>query len=100
MKKLEYDLKIRQSYHGNGGKEGYKYKVYDHKGKKVGELKDIPAKCLEGNILSINGIHYVVLSIYDSPNPREERSEVMYYKLKKFECKPDFDLGELINSKR
>jgi hypothetical protein len=25
----KYDLKIRQSYHDNGGAEGYKWKVYD-----------------------------------------------------------------------
>lgn len=93
---MNYDLKIRQSYHGNGGKEGYKFKVYDNKGKKIGELRYIPTKCNVDDTVSINGILYIVLRIYDSPNPREERSEVIYYELMKYEFKPIYDLGDII----
>jgi len=95
---MSYDLKIRQSYHGNGGKEGYKYKVYDRKGKKVGELVDVPVRCHIGNTLSINGELYIISAIYDSPKPREERSEFIYYELNKYEFKPDYDLGNPIKS--
>lgn len=94
---MEYDLKIKQSYHGTGGKEGYKYTVYNNKSKKIGELKDVPT-CSYGNTVVINGDLYIILRVYDSPNPRHEKSEVMYYELAKYEFKPDFDLGETFKS--
>lgn len=93
---MDYTLRIRQSYHGNGGKEGYRYKLYDSKGKKLGELKDVPVSCNIGNTISINGIIYIISNIYDSPKPREECSEVIYYELNNFDFKPDYDLGEVI----
>ncbi|PLS19481.1 hypothetical protein CVD28_03430 [Bacillus sp. M6-12] len=93
---MEYDLKIRQSYHGTGGKEGYKFKLYNNNGKKLGELKDVPSKCNVGNTVVINGELYIISHIYDSPNPRHERSEVMFYELKKYQYKPDFELGDVI----
>lgn len=87
---MDYTLRIRQSYHGNGGKEGYRYKLYDNKGRKLGELQDVPVNCHVGNTLSINGDYYIISHIYDSPNPREKSSEVMYYELNSFE--PDYVL--------
>jgi hypothetical protein len=93
---MNYDLLIRQSYHGNGGKEGYKFKVYDVKGKKLGELKVLSVNCNVGNTISINGVFYIILKIYDSPKPREERSEVIYYELNKYVFLPDFNSGDII----
>lgn len=93
---MEYDLKIRQSYHGTGGKEGYRFKVYNSKGRKLGELKNVPTDCNVGSVVQINGEFYIISNIYDSTNPREERSEVMYYELNKYEFNPDFDLGNII----
>lgn len=93
---MEYELKIRQSYHGNGGKEGYKFKVYNNKDKKNGELNDVPVNCHIGSTVIINGLLYIISNIYDSPKPREEKSEVMYYELSKYEFQSDFDLGKII----
>lgn len=94
---MSFDLKIRQSYHGNGGKEGYKYKVYNKKGKKLGELKDVPVKCNVGHTLLIDGSLYIISRLYDSPNPRDEQSEVIYYELDRYEFKSDFNLGKIIS---
>lgn len=93
---MNYEILIRQSYHGTGGKEGYRFKLYDAKGKKLGELKDVPNKCNVGHTISINNVFYVISKIYDSPKPREERSEVIYYELNTFVFQPDFNLGEII----
>jgi hypothetical protein len=93
---MEYDLKIRQSYHGTGGREGYRFKVYNAKGKKLGELKEVPVKCNVGHTLSIDGVHYIVSKLYESPNPRDEKSEVLFYELTKFGFVPTFDLGSIM----
>jgi len=87
-----YDLKIRQSYHGNGGREGYKFKLYNTKGKKLGELKDLPVKCNRGDVVELNGSYYMISRVYNSINPREEKSEVIYYELTKYQFKPKFTL--------
>lgn len=91
-----YDLKIRQSYHGDGGMEGYRYKVYDSKGKKLGELKKLPTELNIESIVLLNGKMYEIVALYVSENPGHERSEVMYYELKEYVFKPDFELGEII----
>lgn len=92
-------IKIRQSYHGTGGKEGYRYKVYNDKGRKLGELKNVPVDCGIGDVVRINGELYEVVSVYDSDNPRHERNEVMFYKLEPFVFKPNYDLGEIFKLK-
>jgi len=92
----KYDLKIRQSYHGNGGVEGYRWKVYDAKGKKLGELRDLSTRCEIGSVVLINKETYIITDIYDSLNPREKRSEVVYYELTRYEYKANVDLGEII----
>ncbi|MBM7598200.1 hypothetical protein JOC34_000557 [Virgibacillus halotolerans] len=89
-------LKIRQSYHGTGGREGYKYKVYNDKGKKIGEIKDFPIDCRYGDIIKIGDGLYTLTSSYDSDNPRHEKSEVMFHELQPYDPKPNFDLGEVI----
>ena len=89
-------LKIRQSYHGNGGREGYKYKVYDNNGRKLGEISDLPISCGRGDVVKLNNDLYEIVSQYDSDNPRHEKSEVVFYDLEPFEFKPKYDLGEII----
>ncbi|MFJ8528525.1 hypothetical protein [Bacillus sp. NPDC094106] len=93
---MEYDLKIRQSYHGAGGKDGYRYELYNNKEEKIGRLHKVPTSCRFGSTISINGIYYIISALYDSQNPNEENDEVIYYELKRYEFKPDFDLGEII----
>ncbi|WP_242289676.1 MULTISPECIES: hypothetical protein [Bacillus cereus group] len=93
---MEYDLKIRQSYHGTGDVEGYRYELYNNNGEKIGRLHSVPIECNCDNTLSINGVAYIISSVYDSQDPNEEKDEVIYYELKKCECTPDFDLGEII----
>ncbi|MEC3148107.1 hypothetical protein, partial [Bacillus thuringiensis] len=93
---MEYDLKIRQSYHGTGGIEGYRYELYENNGEKIGRLHSVPIECNYDNTLSINGVAYIISSVYDSQDPNEEKDEVIYYELKRCECNPDFDLGAII----
>lgn len=93
---MEYDLKIRQSYHGTGGIEGYRYELYNINGEKIGRLQNVPIECNYDNTLSINGVTYIISSIYDSHDPNEEKDEVIYYELKRHQCNPDFNLGEII----
>lgn len=94
---MAYDLKIRQSYHGSGSKEGYKFKVYDKKGKKLGTLLDLPSDCNVDDTVRVDGTLYIISKIHDSDNPREKRSEVIYFELTKYEFKPDYDVGSIIN---
>lgn len=89
---MTFDLKVRQSYHGNGGKEGYRYKLYNNKGKKLGELKDFPINYKVNSVVELFGEYYIISHYYDSTNPRDERSEVIFYELVKYEFKPDFVL--------
>jgi hypothetical protein len=89
-------LKIRQSYHGTGGKDGYKFKVYNEKGKKLGELNNLPSKCGNGDTVRINGELYIVTAEYDSDNPRHEKTEVIFYELEPYVFQPKFDLGNII----
>ncbi|WP_336124975.1 hypothetical protein [Niallia taxi] len=89
-------LKIRQSYHGSGGRDGYKYRIYDDKGKKLGELKKLPVDCGYGDVVAINGELFIVTAEYDSDNPRHEKSEVVFYELEPYKLKPKYDLGKLI----
>ncbi|MEM5009301.1 hypothetical protein WKH57_01140 [Niallia taxi] len=89
-------LKIRQSYHGTGGKEGYKFKVYNERGKKIGELKDFPVNCGYGDIVKVNGELYTKTAEYSSDNSRHEKTEVVFIELEPYELKPKYDLGEII----
>ncbi|WP_352426970.1 hypothetical protein [Bacillus sp. FSL K6-2865] len=86
-------IKIRKSYHGNGGKEGYRYRVYNDKGKKLGELQNLPSKIVGGDVVKIDGRLYIITAIYDSDNPRHEKTEVMFYDLEPYVFEPKYDLG-------
>lgn len=88
-------LKIRQSYHGNGGKEGYKYEVYDSENEYLGEIEEFPIFSRRHQIVLINGKLYEIAKSYDSDLPHEEIDEVVYHILKEYVVKPDYDLGEI-----
>lgn len=92
---MAYDLLIRQSYHGEGGKEGYRYKVYNHKKIKIGELQYIPPTCYTGNLVLINEQLYRISNYHDSEKAREINSEVIYYELQRYIPEPDYDLGKI-----
>lgn len=85
-------LKIRQSYHGTGGKEGYRFELYNKKDRKIGELIDFPARCEIGDVVEFDGELYIKTAEYDSNNPRHEKTEVMFHELKPYEFKPKFNL--------
>jgi len=89
-------LKIRQSYHGTGGREGYKFKVYNDKGKKLGELENFPPNCGYGDVVRINGELYTMTAEYPSDNPRHEKTEVVFIELEPFKLEVKFDLGEIL----
>lgn len=89
-------LIIRQSYHGTGGIEGYKFEVFNENGEKLGEIKDFPIDCRYGDIVRIGDALYTLKASYDSYNPRHEKTEVMFHELKPYVMKPKFDLGALI----
>lgn len=80
-------LKVIQSYHGTGGKEGYKYeveKLIEETGGYVliGELKDFP---LHEEIVELNGIAYEIIKEYDRDElPTDEENEVLVYELEKY----------------
>ncbi|MGM9986357.1 MAG: hypothetical protein ACI35O_03920 [Bacillaceae bacterium] len=89
-------IKIRQSYHGTGGREGYKFKVYNDKGKKLGELNNFPVNCGVDDVVALEGELYIVTSEYSSDSPRHEKSEVYFYELEPYVFKPEFDLGNIL----
>lgn len=93
--KYIYDLKIKQSYHGTGGREGYIYEVFDNKGDKLGNIENLPTNCGRASIVSINDEFFRISKIYDSNVKSEIKDEVVYYELSKYEFKPNFDLGKI-----
>ncbi|MCM3387268.1 hypothetical protein M3649_03865 [Ureibacillus chungkukjangi] len=92
-------LVIKQSYHGTGSKEGYKWRVYTPSGKKLGELEYLPSKCGRGDVVSINNQLFKITKEYDSKNPRHEKSEVMFYELVPYKFEADYDLGLILQRK-
>lgn len=80
-------LKVIQSYHGTGGKEGYKYeveKLIEETGEYalIGELKDFP---LFEEIVKLDGIAYEIVSEYDRNElPTDEENEVIVYELERY----------------
>lgn len=93
-------LKIRQSYQGNGGKDGYKYEVYNREYDYLGELRYFPNEYSSQDTFSINGKIYKVQEEYDSDLPHEEEDEVVYYILKEINSELTYDLGYVIKTCR
>ncbi len=90
-------LKIRQSYHGNGGREGYRFEVYNSEDDYLGEIKKFPIHWGYQELFHINGKIYEVVESYDSDLPHEEIDEVVYHVLKEYVVVPDYDLGDIVN---
>ena len=86
-------LKIKQSYHGTGGREGYKYEVYDGEDEYLGEIEEFPLFWSHQETVKINDKLYIVEQSYDSDLPHEEVEEVVYHILREFVGEPDDDLG-------
>lgn len=82
-------LRVVQTYHGTGSREGYKYvleKYIPERSKyiEIGELEDFPLY-FEKEIYIINGIEYVVDKYYDvNDTPKDEDDEKMIYELVKY----------------
>ncbi|MBF0793373.1 hypothetical protein [Mammaliicoccus lentus] len=80
-------LKVIQSYHGTGGREGYKYeveKLIEETGEYmfIGELKSFP---LNEQIVELNGIAYEIVKEYDRDElPTDEENEVLVYELERY----------------
>jgi hypothetical protein len=77
-------LKIKQTYHGNGGREGYRYRVYKND-KKVGELKNLPTHVGWGSILSLDSKLYQVINEYDDNTKPYSTLETVWYELEEYE---------------
>ncbi|WP_368900771.1 hypothetical protein [Oceanobacillus oncorhynchi] len=87
-------LKIRQSCHGTGGREGYRWDVHNQEHDYLGEIKNFPlGKCGVGNIVKLNGVMYMITAEYDSDLPYEEIDEVVYFELYPAEINADYDLS-------
>lgn len=80
-------IRVIQSYHGTGGKEGYKFQVEKRIKKSdkyvfIGELKDFP---MYEEIVELNGVAYKVVKEYSREElPTDEEYEVVVYELEKY----------------
>lgn len=83
-------MKIKQSYHGTGSKEGYLYKWYKDNGE-IMELVTLPTEVHTGSILAIEDNYYKVRKIYDCEISPEEL-EVVWFELDRHVFKADFNL--------
>lgn len=88
--------KIRQSYHGTGGKEGYRFEVYDENDKKMGNLIDVPFTISNDDVVRINDELYQIVKVYDSPLKKDIRNEVVIYELNSYIYNPNYELGKII----
>ncbi|GAA0347673.1 hypothetical protein GCM10008931_43710 [Oceanobacillus oncorhynchi subsp. oncorhynchi] len=87
-------LKIKQSYHATGDREGYRWDVYNQEHDYLGVIKNFPlAKCGYGDTVKLNGVVYTIIEEYDSDLPYEEIDEVVYFELEPAEIDVDYDLG-------
>ncbi|MGX6978977.1 hypothetical protein ACWN8V_06940 [Vagococcus elongatus] len=86
-------LVVRQSYHGTGSYEGYVWKVYDRNNNFIGELGSFSSDVNVDSVCKLNNKLYVVTDVCDSKIQEEVHDEVIYFKLKRWEYSPDFDLN-------
>lgn len=92
---MTLDLIIKQSYHGTGGSNGYKYEISNSVENIVGTIKDLPLEVTYRSVVKIDNFLYKVISIYDSEEPADKGNEVIFYGLQKFEFKNYFELGKI-----
>ncbi|UXU70169.1 hypothetical protein [Mammaliicoccus sciuri] len=80
-------LRVIQSYHGTGGKEGYKFQVEKFNGNireyvYVGELKDFP---IDQRMVELDGVEYEIIDVYDRNElPKDEEQEVVVFVLAEY----------------
>lgn len=83
-------MKIKQSYHGTGSKEGYLYQLYRTE-KIIEEIKLLPCEVNTGSILEIENAHYRVKKVYECEISPEE-DEVIWFILEPYAFQADFQL--------
>lgn len=85
-----HKMKIKQSYHGTGSKEGYLYQLYRTE-KTIEEIELLPCEVNIGSILEIENEHYRVTKVYDCEISPEE-DEVIWFELEPYAFQADFVL--------
>lgn len=79
---MKSDLIIRQSYHGTGGKEGYRYKILNSDYEFIGCIDDFPINH-ESHLFEIRGVFYTSMYEEEDNTPNGEKDEVVYIHLEK-----------------
>ena len=79
---MKSDLIIKQSYHGSGGKEGYKYKVLNSDYKFIGWIDNFPINH-ESHLFEIRGVFYTSMYEEEDNTPDGEKYEIVYIHLEK-----------------
>lgn len=77
-------LIIRRSYHGIGGREGYRYRVLGVDMQSLGWIHDFPLNH-EGEVFKIGDKFYESMYEEDDNTPNGEKYEVSYVYLKEYE---------------
>lgn len=86
------ELTVKQSYHGTGSSEGYVWKVFNGNNYFLGELESLSSNVNIDSVCRIHDRLYIVQDINGSEIPEEIDTEVAYFKLKRWEYTPDFEL--------
>lgn len=79
---MKSDLIIRQSYHGSGGKEGYRYKVLNSDYEFIGWIDNFPINH-ESHLFEIRGVFYSSIYEEEDNTPNGEKYEIVYIHLEK-----------------
>lgn len=79
---MKSDLIIKQSYHGTGGKEGYKYKVLNSDYEFIGWIDDFPINH-KSHLFEIRGVFYTSMYEEEDNTPIGEKDEIVYIHLEK-----------------
>lgn len=87
-------LKVKQSYHGTGGKEGYRFHLYKNN-RKIGELINLPVNIHIDDIVEIDGKYYKLVHYYDCPKERSRKSEIVWYEFEPYEFFPKYVLERM-----
>lgn len=81
-------LVVRQSYHGAGGSDGYKWEVWQFD-EVVGYLKDFPSSINYDTVCQIDGVFYIVTDIHDGTSEQDIIDEVSWFTLERWTYTPD-----------
>lgn len=83
MEDKKVDLIIRQSYHGSGGSDGYRYRVLDSEYNSLGWVHNFPV-FHEQDIFEFFDKLYVSTYEEDDCTPNGEKYEITYIYLKEY----------------